>query len=647
MRCVRSIVCLSRYHRPFTKSLCAQPLLVRHFSSAAPLPAAAAASVAPPASQTDTAPPLDAPSEPGPASAAEPGSAAAAAVASSAVPEASISTRLTACGSAHELRAAMASLSGQLHSLHYALICARCVPLSAGDDAFAARVLFSAAVAAWLKRPEAERTGRSLAGILDAAARLEVRKADRLLNEAARLAPTLSHPATAAQYLVAAASLEVRAEVARPLALAALRLLPGAAPADAHACLRALAQLCLFDKKLALPFGEAAAKSATGDAATAVNSLWAAARLGFAGDGPEAPVAAALVAAAAEHADSLDAHGAGRCLWALAMLGYEHGDDTAAAIVGAAERCAGEFTPQRAAFALWAAARLPRNLVPRPGPFVDAAVRNSDSFLGGASASALWGLAKLGVGVEGARGPLLAAATRAHSTFNAQHAADALWGAAQLGAPLCDGVRQLVATAARIAPSNHNPNNAVTALWAAASLGADEEPQAVAPLAAAVERLAPRLRPRLAIVALQAHFGGARALSDECVAACREIAAREPQPPPLPPFNSFKASVMRALRGAAGRVKINVPVLEDHLLRADFVVDGRVAVVLQRAGDYFWAADGGAPTARRPTPLLDRLFAAAGLVVVYVPQFEWELREERDVWLVDRLMQALGDDGGE
>jgi hypothetical protein len=639
----------------------------RIFSSApAPLPASLAAD-----------PPPSAPSAPG------------------ASPASQLTARLSACGSVPELAALVGAHAGEFNAFTEVHVASLCEALGGGGADPAARALLLGAVGRWLARPEEERTGRSAAGLLHAAAQPAAREAapvvGQLLREVVRLAPTLSDASTAARGLAAAGRLppslyralaaappppplpprgataagapaalrppqeggrgagRARAALVRPLAAAALRLLPGAPPSAAHASLLALARLGVFDFALSDPFLVAAAAHAprASDAEEVTLSLWAAAQLGYsAREGArERGAVVALAGATARLAGALDGATAARALWAAAKLGVADGAVTAP-LAAAAAAGAASLDARHAYLALWAAGCLagtPRRLpAAQVAPLVAAAARECGGFRAPSAAGALWALGALGaLAAGGAVAPLLAAAAAAAPAFCAQSATDALWGAAQLGLPAGAATAPLLAAAARTAPANANANNAAAALWAAASMGATEE-ATLAPLRAAAERAAPLMNARSAHAALLATAVGAP-LSERARAACRASLAAQPPPPPPPHRragagrrHSLRASLAAALERAGLAAEASVP-LCGGLLRADFLVARRVALMVKPPGE---AAQ----------PLHSRVLAAEGLTRVVVGWDEWAAWEragEQAAQLKARVEGALAAAGAE
>lgn len=551
---------------------------------------------------------------------------------------AALSARLTACGTLAELGVLVSAHAREMNALHEALIISQCEALGSSAGA---RELFLSSLARWLARPQAERTGRAAAGILHVASVLNVRgpTVRVLLREAARLAPTLSHAGAAARGLAAAAALGAGCD-ARPLVAAALRLLPSAPPGVAHACFHAVARLGEYDKRVTLPFAEAAARDGGGAPGDAARSLWAAARLGYGEGERERAASGAFAAAAARGAATLAPEDAAHALWAVAKLATpELGAGAAAPLAAAAARGAASLDAPRIAMALWAVGRLAGNGGGAPAlpaaPFVSGAVSAAGALNAPGAAASLWALARLDATAPAAVAPILAAAAREAPRFSPQDAADALWAAARLALPLASSA-PLLAAGARTAPANANATNAATALWAAAALG-EVEPRVLGPLGDAVARLVGRVKAPQAHALLQAVAAGAVALPRGCVAQLRSTAAAAGGALAAGAGGGvggggararFRAAAPAALAPLGLPVAVDVP-LCDGLLRADCVVAGRVAVVLEQGRAFFSppAAEGGggdlAPPVRRPTPLADRMFLACGLFRVNVALHEW------------------------
>jgi hypothetical protein len=551
---------------------------------------------------------------------------------------AALSARLTACGTLAELGVLVSAHAREMNALHEALIISQCEALGSSAGA---RELFLSSLARWLARPQAERTGRAAAGILHVASVLNVRgpTVRVLLREAARLAPTLSHAGAAARGLAAAAALGAGSD-ARPLVAAALRLLPSAPPGVAHTCFHAVARLGEYDKRVTLPFAEAAARDGGGAPGDAARSLWAAARLGYGEGERERAASGAFAAAAARGAATLAPGDAAHALWAVAKLATpELGAGAAVPLAAAAARGAASLDAPRIAMALWAVGRLAGNgggasALPA-APFVSGAVNAAGALNAPGAAASLWALARLDVTAPAAVAPILAAAAREAPRFSPQDAADALWAAARLALPLASSA-PLLAAGARTAPANANATNAATALWAAAALG-EVEPGVLGPLGDAVARLVGRVKAPQAHALLQAVAAGAVALPSGCVAQLRTAAAAGGALVAAAGGGGggggararFRAAALAALAPLGLAVAVDVP-LCDGLLRADCVVAGRVAVVLEQGRAFFLppaaessGGDLAPPPVRRPTPLADRMFLVCGLSRVNVALHEW------------------------
>jgi hypothetical protein len=500
------------------------------------------------------------------------------------------------------------------------------------------------------------------------AARTFAAAAARLLDESSRGGAAAGREFTAqgaANCLWAAAKLRLdrhSAEVGKLLAAAA-RLQEGFIPQNASNCLLAVAELGFSaDGPAVLALLGAAARlaphlTAYADGQTVTNMLDAVSKLGLS---REHATVRALAAAAVRVAPTFDTpQHATNGLHAAAKLGL--GDSAAvSALLDAAVRLAGEFSPQQASNALWAVAVLREADARavdrrRAGALAAAAGAKAPTFVEAQHAvNCLWAVAKLELAPDApCVAPLVATAARLAPTFNAQDAANSLWAAASLGrAQPAEQVRVLAGAAVRLAPI-FSPQQAANALWAAATLGLGGEGAALADAAA---RLAPEFsaqaaanalwaaaslglaaadtpRSRALVAAaqraagaftadqadsvLQAHFAGAR-LGEAALAACWR-AFRSKPPRPVAP-SQLQLGVEEALRGMGLSVKSEVEIL-DGLRRVDIVVGGRVAVEVDGPSHFF---EGGGAPIPRPSLLRDLHAKEAGYAQrVVVPFYKW------------------------